>query len=1012
MGTSAQPHHATATNTVAETGEITLQFVELTEFADRPDSPLVSISTIPEAGTFGALTEGDTLDFGPIRSDDRHEKWLYVFRRRIHANGQVARASDGTEWISICAEIQYDEDGRTSLVDWAENAWVGRDDRPATVEWDELVFDWAPARSELWACLSHVQLPRRRIEAYLANENGLLENRCQEVLLTPFTAFSRDEGGWYIPVIDFAHLAEQVHVAYEAAVHLARSRSIQNATEVFHAGLFRAVAEAYKQQEEEEHAPGRILDRITPFLDDYRREQDRLRADMELWGRFLYEGILTHPTFETAREDASAYASTIDDLSDDQVDAVESEVLRQMELLVAAGDTETGLDYLKTYLAAGLDDTTNWYERVALATKLTSRLSQIPEAFLERLHEKAEVTARNSEEALRDLRARRVRANGLLLEHLETVRLRVSGERRTAVERRQVRILEPLYRGVSAGHDIVLPGDPEFERTRDQMLSRNRGGTESTLDAQFREGTVPEHRLRAYQILLADPDATLHRDRLSSLRLTAVDPQAAVLAAAGHPGVPARSHLQSFTYETTESGLIVATHRNYAVLADASDVLVTSPPATGPPAPGRLRDAYVAGLRRLAPLPASGEHRQSVDELTRLIVEESETVTQNSIAAELRARQLNYAGRFLLALDILDVATGIPDFIDKIRAGDRQQRRGRSWWASYQGAVSSGLGLGGAVASSVEGLEHLLPRTALRTGTGQATRIAIGLRVVGVVGAILGGAAAAITWHSEAEQHDAWGATSAGLAFGASVLALLSIVTSSSILGPIAIVVGIVSVIVFLFADTKLEELLRNSAWSEDEQSEVEALSNSDRRSRLHGELVDLLQLLSRPQLSVDLLDSDGSLSTYAHTMRPPPAYLRLTVRPGFHPPGTTYEITGFTIEHATGSPEPVEADALQVPDPAYDLILVESDDTGDERHTRGFIRQWRIDGLGLSQQTRDLLRMPAAGFTFQADVRVRIQEADPSRDLDQTFRLRGPVGYNRNGRIFPSRTTSVAPRP
>ncbi|HHP7238379.1 hypothetical protein [Longibacter sp.] len=932
---------------------------------------------------------------------------MYVFRRHLDRNGHVARADDGTEWISLSAEIQYDDEGQTKLVNWRNEAWVGEDEREATVERDELTFDWNLDRTELWVCLSHVQLPRHRIEAYLANANRLLESRCTRIFLTGFTAGRRPSGGWYIPLFDPVHLAQQIQVKYEAAIHRARAHTIQHAATVFHGSLYKATAEAYKQQEDEDHAPGRPTDHIDSFLETYSSDQQSLEREIQRWSRFLFSILLDSPKFTAARDDATEFAASIEDCSDTQLDKVESEVLRQMEILMASGDSTHGLNFLKEYLANNQDDATNWYERVALATRLTRRLSQISESYLESLHEKAELIERSSEEALSDLRARRVRANGLLLEHLETVRVRVSGSRRQRVTDHQLRILEPLHEGLFSGQRLILPGDAAFDDLRDAMLSSGRGD----LSTQLRTGSTAG-LLRAHQILMPNPSASLQSTQLSTLRMKLVDPRAVANVVGTRRHLSPQQFVQTFQFETSESGLIVAKHRDFAAIANASDILSSSGSRGDAPSAAQRRDAYIAKLRQLSPVSTRGG-RENLAELSAAIDEHGDRVSATQIEAELRTRQLNYAGRFLLALDVLDVATGIPDLIDKIEAGQQQQQRGQNWWASYQGAVASGLGLGSAVAGSVEGVEHLLPRTALRSNAGTMTRLAIGLRVVGVVGAVLGAVAAAITLASESDQHDTFGAWSAGLALGASVLILLSMIKALSFLGPVGIGLALLSVVVFLFADTKLEELLRTCAWSEEERAAAQGLDAAALRERHQQELVDLLQLLARPQLSMDLLDADGAIYTYGSSPGATPTFLRLTVRPGFHPPGTTYEVSDFRISHAIDDvADSVAPDDMQIPSPGFDLVLTEDTGSDPVQVPRGFVRQWKIQDLDLRTDTQNRLQMPAAGFSFRAEVRVQIQEVATVDDLDQSYHMRGPVGYIRGGRLHPSRTTTVESRP
>ena len=922
------PSARSRTNTVIQTAEWDVVFFE----AHDPEPP--------EAGAEGGRW---TFNTRAIRSEPERgrDKWLYVLAANLDDGGLVARAS-------LQVEGHYDADGALRLVDWSggAGAWVGHDDRPATVERPGGVVPLsfrvdgsAPGgvggvappdggRSVYLAFLSHVQLPAARLDRYTGEwARGHLADRA--LLLDPSDLAPDGTGGGeavgYGPtatdarvraghgwvqaspdgprpyaaavLVDYVDVAAELQSKVGTALNRLDAYDITVAEKSVHAAVTRSVAAAYARSEGK--APGDVPGRPLAKIRAFEAERQPYVDEVELWADRLYGYHMRLRAFELAREDATDFGP-IDGLSDDQVLAVEAEAERQAELLDGASRSVAGGQFLRDAFAGGTLRS-GWYGTVVFSSKIVRQLGKAAIRAYKPGVKAAwtELKTVAAKTDLADLEARRVRTHALYLQATEQTRLQrgVTDQARAAIEAIQTEVLEELARTPETS--LALPGTAAYEETLSEVVrsARTRGPVD--LDAVFREGPRrPGFRPRpAPQIIGASPAAGAAPAQGAFVFL---DPR--VWRRPGQGGSAADARFRQFRVtEVLPSGVVL--------LGDGARTAVArgGPPAPRrPPPPTTVQRKVVAieTLRRQL-FDAEGDLGLLADDeraagrahgraRARLAAERA-TLRGAEAELDFRVTRLTTAGRLTFVLGLFGAVESTRTFWRELREGNERRADGADYLSAYLGAFGAGAGAASGVAGSVDAWEAVNRRAAVAIA--DRTTLGRGLKVFGIAAGVLTMVASSIALYEEHEAHDGWGQVSAGLAFASglagSSVALAYVLGHSAwwlpYLGYAGVALAIVSIAVLLLSNTPIEDWLESSLWSSEESHE--GLSGPALTRKVDADLRALVRIVSVPLVSLEFWDDDGTLATYGSTSRPVPARVRLVVRPGYMPPGAVLDV-------------------------------------------------------------------------------------------------------------------------
>lgn len=953
--------------------------------------------------------ETETYLVRPVHSDvaNARDKWLYIFRADIHPGRTISASS--LQW-----EGQYDDQGGLKVVDWSQGAgqWAGQDVRPATIDKPNGVITLTiedrsalgrpleGVRSVHVAFLSHAQLPAVRLDQYFsghpdarlpsrallldpgatAEDGGFRSTLAHAASTTRWMLAPDADGVCWAYLFDYVDFARTLHGYYAASVARFAAYSLDNAEKILHAGLTRSLADAYRDEEhkddderddvpdpdwtlaEEVSSQGRVPGEVYTRLDAFAAEVAAEAARVEFWATHLYDEWMSGDAFAMAREDATGFGP-LDGLADPALDAVEAEIARQADLLDGAEVSERGKAYLAANLARA--NTPPWYDRVALATRIVGRLADIPKTYYESLAAKAteEIAA-----ATADLKARRLSAFAQLLTSYEHARIVVPSAA-TAIDEKQLRILTPMLTAVGPGAPGSggLPGSPADLLS--SLPTPLRGATGSGLTA------LPT------AMIVGATGRGVQGAGLNLLEPTHWTP--------GHTYGLRDAPTTQFRWTRTEDGLLVLSGGGRRAFADARGLLTGAPGLVTPSGePLTRKRAALSRLVDVTGRPLAESDAAAFDAFRQRVASEQAALDARQLAVDMREARLNWAGRLFIALNLLDLITSWADLQAKIRDGRRDQGRGAGAWEAYLGAMGAGAGTASAATGLIESTKALLPKGIA------AGRVGLALTVFGKISGVLAIVSSSVSLVQEIDTHDEAGAWSAGFGLAAGMFVF--------IYPPAAVALAVISVVIFLFANTPIEDWLENNYWGVEETGEIRALSSSRGRRRLIYEVEDLFGMLGRPLLSVEVRRSEAGapseLVRYGSTLETAaPNRLRLTIRPGLFPDGATIEVSLFEIllpprglgDMISGDREATSIqDRLSVPDPLREAVA-----EGAHGGTV-FIREWGLDDLPGSLAQR--LRMPPTVLTFTCRVTVRLPQGF-SRVTSPAYTVRGAVGYARD---------------
>ena len=1002
------------TNTEIPTRQVPVAFREVYDVAGRHD----------HAHSMGPDRPDERYLARRVRADSStgREKWLYVFLADLRPDGSISAAS--LQW-----EGRYDDDGGLKTVDWSDpGRWAGRDVREATDERPNAVVPLTvEARSALGrpiggvrtahvGFLSHVQLPAARLDHYVSGHpDARLPSRA--LLLDPDAA--ADDGAFrstlagppgshrwvrwadeertfaWAFVFDYVDFARTLHGHYAASVANYAAFSVQNAEKILHAGVTRSLADAYRNQEhkepdERDQAPadpdwtaieeaesrarikGRVYERLDVFAGEVAAEADRVA----FWAAHLYDDWMSGDAFAMAREDATTFGPS-GALGTPALEAVEAEIARQADLLDGAEVSERGKEYLAVHLARA--GTSAWYERVALATKVVGRITDVPKTYFEDLADRIGDERRTTARTVEDLHKQRLNAYGQLLTSYEHARA-VVPEAAAAVDARQLRILGPMVEAV--GTPTPAPS-PSFGSPADLL-----GRLPTAPQGAAGPGVTPLSASDVVGLVAARPGAPA-RAGLEVLRPRHWTPN--------HTYRPFEVSTARYHLGEVDRGLAVLKGGGGRAFAYAPGLLVPEPGLVTPSGdPVSSKRRAVSRLLDVTGRPLSEGPHGTIRALSEQIEAQEAALKSNELARELNETRLNWAGKLFAALNIVDLVTGIAELRVKLSDADRDSARGASAWEAYMSAIGAGAGATSAALGLVESARGLVSKAAAAGAVGKATaaRLGAALGVVGKVGAVLGIVSSGAAFVQEMNTHDEVGMWSAGFGVAGGIAMFF--------VPYLGIALLVVSIGLALFANTPVEDWLENSYWGSQEDDEVAGLDAEGERERLIHEVEDVFGMLSRPLLSVEVRRSgQGAASTLARYGNAPestsPDRLRLTVRPGLFPDGSRLEVRQFRLTlPATGwgvfggadaRPQvPVES-RLSIPDPERDVVVLEGAGAV-------FLREW--DVADLSDEVRGRLRMAPAGLGFSCRVTLRLPDGvggveSPSYDVS------GRLGYARD---------------
>ena len=1022
MSPSSGPGIRSRTNHRLSTRQVRLRFFEIADVSrsEDHDHPM------------GADRPNEGYTARSIRSDAAagRQKWLYVFLADLRPDGSVSASS-------LQYEGQFDDEGALSAVDWSGGAgqWAGQDIRPPTVEQPggvvTLTIEDRSAlgqpiggvRTVHLGFLSHVQLPAARLDRYFsgspdarlpsrallldpdatAEDGGFRSTLANPPGPDPWTRWA--EGGEVAEafLFDYVDFARTLHGHYQAAAARFTAYSLQNAEKILHAGLTRSLADAYRDDEhkddderdetpdpdwttgEEADSRDRVPGEVYVRLDAFSDEVAARAARVEFWASHLYD-FMSQDAFVMAREDAAGFGPP-DALGEPALDAIDAEVARQTELLDGAELSDRGKAHLASTL--GRAEAPQWYERVALATKVVGRLAEIPKSYYEGLAAKAAEEEVRAVADLDALRKQRLRAFADLLTSYEHARA-VVPEAAGRIDALQMKVLDPMVAavGASGGGALSVPGLPDLPGSStpgsllDQLPAPLRGTTGAGIEALSVEAVVG----------VARPRGLLATGMPNQAAFELLEPRHWT---PGHTYGPGEVSTTRFQWTRTDDGLLVLSGGNRRAFADARGLLAGTPGlVTRSGEPLTPKRAALARLVDVTGRPFSEGPDAALRALRDKVAAQQGALDAQQLAAQMAAVRLNWAGKLFVALNVLDLVASAAELRAKLREGDRDRGRGEGAWAAYLGAIGAGAGAASAATGLVESARALIPEAAL------AGRLGTALRVIGRISGGLAVVSSAISLAQELDTHDEMGAWSAafGVAAGIAMFAF----------PPAAIILALASVGFLLFANTPVEDWLENCYWSAEETGELATLAAGSARRRLIHEVEDLFALLGRPLLSVEVRRSEGgaasTLARYGTTPGPPaPDRLRLTVRPGLFPDGSRLEVSrlrlllpprGWEVLDAFLPWADVDREAVPVqamfssPDPTREVVA--------ERAGGGaaFVREWDLGGAvgALS----GWLGIPPAGLSFACRVTLRLPDGVGSV-ADPAFEVRGPIGYARD---------------